>query len=53
MDDTARERDTFGVVLGGASEDVGGEVLELDRFRDTTGFVEAVHIMVVEKRRKD
>lgn len=49
VDDTAREGDTLGVILGGASEDLGGEVLELDRFRDTARFVEAIHIAVMER----
>jgi hypothetical protein len=49
VDDTAREGDTLGMVLGGASEDLSGEVLELDRFRDATRFVEAIHDEVAEK----
>jgi hypothetical protein len=49
VDDTAGEGDALGVVLSGASEHLGGEILELDRFRDAAGFVEAIHIEVVEK----
>jgi hypothetical protein len=37
------------VALGGASEHLGGEILQLDRFRDTTRFVETIHIEVVEE----
>ena len=47
VDDTAREGDALGVILGRASEDLGCEILELDRFRDSTRFVEAIHIEVV------
>lgn len=47
VDDTAREGDALGVILGRASEDLGCEILELDRFRDPTRFVEAIHIEVV------
>jgi len=47
MDDTAGEGDTLGVVLGGASEDFSGEILELDGLGDSTWFVEAVHVEVV------
>jgi hypothetical protein len=50
VDDTAREGDALGVVFGGASEDLSCEILELDRFRDTARFVEAIHIAVVEKK---
>jgi hypothetical protein len=50
VDDTAREGNALGVVLGGASEDLSCEVLEFDRVRDTVGFVEAIHIVVVEKK---
>ena len=47
MDDTAGEGDTLGVVLGGAGEHFGGEILELDGLGDSTWFVEAVHVEVV------
>ena len=53
VDDTAREGDALGVVLGGASEDLSCEILELDGFRDTVRFVEAVHIAVVVRGGKD
>ncbi len=53
VDDTAREGDALGVVFGRASEDLSCEILEFDRFRDTARFVEAIHIVVVEKRRND
>jgi hypothetical protein len=53
VDDTAREGDALGVILGGASEDLSCEILELDRFRDRSRLVEAIHIAVVSKRRKD
>lgn len=49
VDDTARERDALGVVLSRASDYLGGEILELDWFRDAMGFMEAIHIEVVEK----
>lgn len=49
VDDTAREGDALGVVLGGASEDLSCEILELDGFRDTARFVEAVHIAVAAR----
>ena len=49
VDDTAREGDALGVVLGGAGEDLSCEILELNRFRDTARFVEAIHIVVVVK----
>lgn len=51
VDDTAREGNALGVVLGGASEDLSCEILELDGFRDTARFVEAIHIGVVRVRR--
>ncbi len=47
MDDTAGEGDILGVVLGGAGEHFGGEILELDGLGDSTWFVEAVHVEVV------
>jgi hypothetical protein len=37
------------VVLGGTSEHLGGEILQLDRFRDAARFVETIHIEVVEQ----
>ena len=50
MDDTTREGDALGVVLGGASEDLSCEILELDGFRGTARFMEAIHIGVVGVR---
>lgn len=44
MDDAAGEGNPLGVVLGGAGEHFGCEVLELDGFGDSTGFVEAIHV---------
>lgn len=49
VDDTARERDALSVVLSGASDYLGGEILEFDWFRDAAGFMEAIHVEVVEK----
>jgi hypothetical protein len=49
VDDTAREGDALGMVLSGASGYLGSEILELDWFRDATGFMEAIHVEVVEK----
>jgi hypothetical protein len=49
VDDTAREGDALGVIFGGASEDLGCEILELDWFRDTVRFVETIHVAVMEK----
>ena len=46
VDDPAREGDALGVVFNGAGEDLGCEILELDRFRDTVRFVKAIHIVV-------
>ena len=45
MDDAAGEGNAFCVVLGGAGEHFGGEILELDGFGDSTGFVEAIHVV--------
>ena len=50
VDDTAREGNPLGVVLGGASEDLCCEILELDGFSDTVRFGEAVHIAMVRVR---
>jgi hypothetical protein len=52
VDDTAREGDTLGVVLGGASEDLSCEILKFDRFSDTTRFVEAIHIVEEERLKR-
>jgi len=50
VDDAAREGDALGMVLGGTSEDLSCEILELDGFRDTARFVEAIHTGVVRVR---
>jgi hypothetical protein len=52
VDDTTGEGDILSVVLSGASEHLSGEVLELDRFRDAMGFVEAIHIESGGKERR-
>ena len=45
MDDATGEGNALCVVLGGAGEHFGGEILELDGFGDSTGFVEAIHVV--------
>jgi hypothetical protein len=52
MDDAAGEGNALCVVLGGAGEHFGGEVLELDRFGNSTGFVEAIHVEEMEVKGK-
>ena len=47
MEDTAREGNILGTVLGLTSKYFGSEVLKLDRLRNATWFVEAIHYKVV------
>jgi hypothetical protein len=44
VDDAAGEGDALVVVVGGAGEDFGGEILELDGLGNSSGFVEAIHV---------
>jgi hypothetical protein len=44
MDDAAREGNALGVILGGASDDFCGKVLELDGLGYSTGLMEAIHV---------
>lgn len=43
MEDTAREGYALCTIFGLTSKNFGSKVLELDWFRDATGFVEAIH----------
>jgi hypothetical protein len=57
MDDAAGKGNALGLILSDASEDLGGEILELDGLRDSTRLVEAVHagdvVWAGEKRGRD